>query len=97
MRWIEQGRGAVPIEFQKLLETTVDDPTLLAAIHDLLAVKRAGAELDHGPRIPAISDFIANEMARFESMTPNRRDGRQGTNRLNQLFRNTLEEAWPTL
>src|SRR5438046_2046484 len=58
MRWIDQELGPVPIEFQKLVEATVHDPRLRTALDDLISAKRAGAELDHGPRIPVIGDFI---------------------------------------
>jgi predicted nucleotidyltransferase len=96
MRWIDQGRGPVPIEFQKLVESTVDDPILLSAIGSLVSAKRAGAELDRGPRIPAVSDFIENEMVRLEQMASKRSDAAPPIETLNQLFRGTLEEVWET-
>ena len=94
MRWIDHELGPVPIEFQKLIEATIGDVTLRAALDDLVAAKRAGVELDRGPRIPAISDFIANEMARLESTTCNQAAAGQDIERLNQLFRSTLKEVW---
>jgi uncharacterized protein len=94
MRWIEQELGPVPIEFQKLVLATINDVNLRAALDGLVAAKRAGAELDHGPRIPAISDFIAGEMARLESIPANGVDSSQQIERLNQLFRATIEEIW---
>lgn len=62
MRWIEQGIGPVPIEFGQLLEATVSEPELRYAIGELLELKKGGAELDEGPRIPAISEYIEREM-----------------------------------
>jgi uncharacterized protein len=94
LRWIDQELGPVPIEFQKLVEATVRDAGLRQALDDLICAKRAGAELDYGPRIPAISDFIESEMARLEQSASGRRDAPAPTETLNQLFRSTLEEVW---
>ena len=94
MRWIDQRRGPVPIEFQKLIDATVDNPTLRNAISDLVSVKRLGAELDRGPRIPAISDFIEGEMARLEQTVSDRPDAAPAMDTLNELFRDTLGEVW---
>ncbi|MDT8391868.1 MAG: nucleotidyltransferase domain-containing protein [Lentisphaeria bacterium] len=63
--WIERGFGVVPTEFGVLVERLVDDPSLRQAIDGLLACKTAGHELDQGPRIPAISDFVAGELSRL--------------------------------
>jgi len=43
---------------------TLPSGNLLRDIRQLLAEKSAGAELDHGPRIGSISDFIEGELAR---------------------------------
>jgi predicted nucleotidyltransferase len=94
MRWIDQELGPVPIEFQKLIDATVHDTRLRAALDDLIAAKRAGAELDRGPRIPAISDFITTELARLENTASDRADSGPQLERLNQLFRSTLNEVW---
>jgi predicted nucleotidyltransferase len=94
MRWINQGRGPVPIEFQKLVDATLDDPVLIAAIRDLVSAKMAGAGLDQGPRIPAISDFITVEMTRLEQTTYGRPDAAPEVAKLNELFRVMLYECW---
>jgi uncharacterized protein len=65
MSWIRSRPGPVPIEFEKLVHASVVDKDVLAAIESLLASKREGAELDRGPRIPVLSEFIENEMTRF--------------------------------
>lgn len=61
MRWIERGLGPVPMEFERMVEGTVEEPALRDAIAQLLVEKRAGTELGKGPRIPAISDFVESE------------------------------------
>jgi uncharacterized protein len=93
MRWIEQGRGPVPIEFGRLVDATVSDAAVRSAIDDLLSVKRSGAELDRGPRIGAISNFIEREMADLEQCTPDRPDPAPPIDALNDLFRSTLREV----
>src|SRR5213594_3590187 len=66
MLWIEQGLGPVPIEFGRLLDATVTDRDLRRAIDQLLEAKKAGAELDRGPKIPVISRFIESELTRLQ-------------------------------
>jgi len=61
--WIERGLGVVPMEFEKLLRVVADDIPLMRAIESLLEQKRAGCELDAGPRISVISDFIETRIA----------------------------------
>jgi RNA repair pathway DNA polymerase beta family len=74
MRWIEGSYGPVPIEFARLLDASTPGAALCRAIDELVTAKVAGNELDEGPRIPIISEFIEREMARFETREANRRD-----------------------
>jgi len=64
LRWIEQDRGAVPMEFARLIDATVAEANVRSAIKELVAGKIAGAELDRGPRIGVLSDFIESEEGR---------------------------------
>jgi len=64
IRWIERDLGPVPMELQKLVESTVDAADLRTEIERLVAAKRDGAELDYGPRIESISVFI--DLVRFD-------------------------------
>lgn len=95
MRWIEQERGAVPMEFDRIVKETRLDPETQSAIRDLVDRKTSGAELDRGPRIPALNAFIATEMARFATLEHQHR-GRDlpQTAELNALFQETLRETW---
>lgn len=68
-RWIERGLGVVPIEFQKLVDATLHDNPLLDALEKLLIRKRSGEELDRGPKIPIVSDFLAGEIERLNAET----------------------------
>lgn len=66
-RWIERQYGVVPMEFSVLAERVVEDGCLRDAIEDLVAMKKAGAELDRGLRIAVISDFLDHEIQRLSS------------------------------
>jgi predicted nucleotidyltransferase len=94
MQWIEQGLGPVPIEFGKLVEATLSAGELRLAVDELVAAKRAGAELDMGPRIPAISHFIESELNRLERVADLNAPAGPPTEQLNELFRATLLEVW---
>lgn len=82
------------MEFAKLVERTVEEPRLRQAIDELVAAKRAGGEMDEGPRVPAIGDFIQLEIARFETIAANLPKQETATEPVNQLFRATLDEVW---
>lgn len=91
--WIEADYGVVPTEFSTLVDRLVPAGSLRAAIDDLIERKRAGHELDQGPRIPAISDFLDEQVARLSSVNerpPSTRD----PNRLDALFVALLCETY---
>ncbi len=91
VRWAEQDRGPVPVAFDRLVEATVEDDVLREAIDALVARKRAGRELDAGPRLPTLHDFVETELdrqadAQFPDAAP-----RPGTGLLNDFFRAVLD------
>lgn len=95
IRWIEDDRGPVPIEFERLLAAVVAEPTLKAAIHDLLNEKRAGHELGRGPRSQVISEFIESELERHgEGEAAKTHPPTPNLDELNELFRLSLSEIW---
>jgi predicted nucleotidyltransferase len=94
MRWIESGLGPVPIEFQKLADAVMPVGDLRLAVGELLEAKRAGAELDFGPKIPVISRFIESEITRLERLAADQSSAAPPSERLNQLFREVLTEVW---
>ena len=94
VRWLEQKRGVVPMEFTALLITIEDQKDLVSDIEALVTRKMAGEELDRAPAIPAISRFISDEVSRFKHFTlPQAPRGGDFTS-LNVLFRSMLERAW---
>lgn len=95
VNWIERGFGPVPTDFNVLLDKLVTEPTLRSEIEKLLSAKRAGTELDHGPRIEPISRFIESELARWEGQKiVSQAPASDLTDQLDKLFRATLTEAW---
>ena len=96
IRWIEQDRGAVPMEFDRLLATVEDSPELVRDIRALVGRKMAGDELDRGPAIPSISQFVAGELVRFETYKPPESSKARDFEPLNELFRRMLTAAWET-
>lgn len=65
VRWLESGRGIVPMPFRELVETLIPPGEPRDAIEHLLMRKQSGAELAWGPRIPALSGWIKTELARL--------------------------------
>ena len=89
--WIERGLGAVPMELSTLIERLVEDPRLRADIDALLAAKRAGQELDRGPRIGSISEFLEGELERLASVRPERAE-KKDPRLLDRTFLEILRE-----
>ena len=90
MKWIEKDLGIVPTEFEKLLNAVVDDAHLHTEIKNLLEQKKAGFESKDMPRIHAISDFIDDELDRFETLNEDFDVSSSTFTQLNELFLETL-------
>ena len=91
VRWLESGRGVVPMPFRDLVETLIPPGELRDAIEHLLRLKQSGAELAWGPRIPALSDWIKAELARLaEGPAALAPAAKPGLEPLNALFREWL-------
>ncbi|MDP2759642.1 MAG: nucleotidyltransferase domain-containing protein [Sideroxyarcus sp.] len=63
--WIERGLGVVPMAFDDLVAGVVRDAELKESITKLTELKRSGAEMDNGVRIPVIHSFLESEIARL--------------------------------
>lgn len=94
INWLERGLGLVPTEFQKLVDGILDDRQLIADINALIEQKRQGAELDQGPRVPSISNYLDAEIMRLRECRFDAEYQRPDLETLNQLFRSTLAEVW---
>jgi predicted nucleotidyltransferase len=93
--WIEQGFGVVPIAFSQLVARIVKDESVLEAIERLLERKRAGDELDRGPKIKAISNFLDTEIARL-STKRNLPSVHAPADALDSVFRFAIAEMFGT-
>ena len=94
IQWIENGYGVAPTAFGELVDRLVREPALRSEIDELIERKRAGAELDYGPRMPVISAFIESEMSRFEAIKPEYPSHPAPIEMLDDVFRDTLREVW---
>jgi predicted nucleotidyltransferase len=93
IRWIEKETRPVPMEFEKLVERSVDSPELNQAIADLLMRKKAGQELDRQPKIPVLSDFIESELERLKKKAKLEERTKPNFEKLNELFREAILSA----
>lgn len=94
MQWIENGYGVAPTAFGDLVSRLVTNTVLRAEIDKLIEEKRQGAELDKGPRIAAISDFIESELERWDRNGISGKQPHVAVDQLDDLFRNALDEIW---
>lgn len=93
--WIEQTETMAPMEFQKLLDTITVDKQLKDEIEKLLVKKVSGEELNEGPKIQIINDFLDEKLQYFYNTVKNFDSAKQpDITKLNQLFRKTLEEVY---
>ena len=90
-RYIEQNATMPPVPFEELLRQDMP-PQLRQEIQRLLERKKVTEEKDKNPRIPAIQEFIAQELERQkvlgDAMEDDRRRDWEG---LNRLFRRVLQ------
>ncbi len=93
IRWIETDSGAVPMEFEKLVNRCVTDTIVRGAIGDLLERKKAGKELDRQPKIPALSNYIESELAELQRSAPPPVREKPNFESLNELFRVALQQV----
>ena len=94
VRWLEKYQTPAPIEFDRLLHLIEADAALLRDIQRLLARKRATPELGLAAPIPGINAFIERELARLETSEVARPTLGEVLPMLNEVFRQSLDEAW---
>lgn len=92
VRWVEThgAEALVPMEFEQLVTTCIDDPSLQDAVATLVRRKRSGRELGEGPRLPVIHDAIDAELSRLDDAEPPGSSSPAPVEPLNQFFRDTL-------
>ena len=82
------------MEFETLVNRLVDDRALKQSINELLRLKKDGKELDRGPKITELSDFIENEFSRLKTEMPEQIGPKPDVEKLNEVFRFALATAW---
>ena len=94
VKWIEQGKGIVPTEFNVLVDRLVTDTMLKKGIDALIEAKRKGDELDYGPRIGSISEFLEQELDRFGKYQIDFEKHSAPIQELDKIFFSALKEVW---
>jgi len=96
-KWIESNGTMAPMEFQKLVNTQIDNQDLRREIENLLERKKSGEELDKEPRIQITNDFVEREIEHFNKVVKSYdKETRPETEKLDTLFRDSLTEVWKT-
>ena len=94
-KWIEQTNTMAPMEFHDLVKTQISDKKLKNEIEKLLTRKQNGEELDKEPKIQILNDFLEKEIAYFKNQVKQYdQELKPDTEKLNNLFRTTLNEVW---
>jgi uncharacterized protein len=94
-KWIEKYNTIPPLKFQVLLEDIIPAGELSDSIHRLLERKIAGEELNLEPKIDSINQYLNREIDHLEEYAKGVKvEISDPTEKLNQLFRNTLKEVW---
>lgn len=93
--WILKTNRMAPVEFDVLLESQIDDPSLKAIIQELLIRKKAGEELNEADPIPALNHFLEDKIAFYTNFVKSiEKVAPPSSQLLNNLFRSSLNEAW---
>jgi predicted nucleotidyltransferase len=94
IKWIEECDEIVPMTLGELIEKTIHDDELRSVIADLIELKQSGAELDRGPAIPRLSQFMKDELDRLGKKVLKTYGTRRASDKLNVVFRASLTAAW---
>jgi len=93
--WIMQTNTMAPMEFHKLLDSQVTDLNVKTEIKNLLIRKMAGEELNEEPKIQILNDFLKQKIQFYSDYVKSLGQILQpDTERLNELFKQTIYEAW---
>ncbi len=83
------------MEFHKLLESQVANQEVKSEIQNLLTRKMSGEELNEEPKIQILNDFLEEKIEYYKSYVLSvGPTGQPDTEMLDQLFMETIYEAW---
>jgi predicted nucleotidyltransferase len=89
-QWIENEVGPPPMAFELLLDRLLPSGILRDAIDALLTKKRISAEVEDGPRVAVISDYLETELDRMQRSQPQLPMGSGNAQALDAFLRTTL-------
>lgn len=93
--WILQTNTMAPMEFSTLLDSQVTDLNVKTEIQNLLLRKMTGEELKEEPKIQVLNDFLEQKINFYTDYVKSLGQIAQpDTEKLNELFKQTLNEAW---
>ena len=92
--WLERYQCPAPIEFKNLLHLVEENRPLISDINALLERKRLAPEMGLEAPVASIHQFVESELERLETIAPASEERGDVFPTLNELFRNTLTEAW---
>jgi predicted nucleotidyltransferase len=93
--WIRQTDTMAPVEFQKLVDSQVTDPSVKTEIQNLMSRKISGEELNEEPKNIILSDFLERKIQFYNDYLKTIQQPKQpDTAKLNELFKHTINEAW---
>lgn len=97
IRYIEEGHGLPPVEFEKLV-ASVAPKEVHEGISELLELKRNTPEIGLGDPIPSINCFIKEELERHGQVfsgqgRPDILEKKEILDRLNEIFRSVIKHA----
>jgi predicted nucleotidyltransferase len=94
-RWILQYGTMPPMLFEELVEGTLNNVELVNEIQRLLERKKSGDELDMGPPISSIQQFINDQLLDLGTKGHGLSAAvNKSMDDLNNMFRNALHEVW---
>ncbi|MGG2016956.1 nucleotidyltransferase domain-containing protein [Bacillus sp. S10(2024)] len=94
-KWLEEKGILPPVEFEKLRNGLSLDTALLQAIEELLEKKKAGVELDVGPRITLLNEFLEEQITYYEEYVKSlEKKSVTDIEKLNVLFQDLLQQSW---
>ena len=96
-QWIEKFNAIPPMEYESLVKTLIRPGSLNEELEALLRRKKMSEELDRGPKIRVLNQYIETELERLgqvaKSMAPARlEDGKM----LDYLFRRIVKKISAT-
>ncbi len=93
--WIENETTFPPMEFDRLVESQVNDSQVRGEIDKLLVRKMAGEELGEEPRIDVLNEMLAEKIKYFSELVGEIDTvDKPQTETLDELFRGTLRQVW---